>query len=118
MPFTVEPTDIPEVLIVRPRLFPDDRGWFTEVARTDVFAELGHGLPVTFAQVNQSRSERGVIVAVNFRYRETKSSPFGSDWIHANDLLSKVTLLNAIAVDNDYEIIETILLGGQRSLPI
>ena len=68
MPFTVEPTDIPEVLIVRPRLFPDDRGWFTEVARTDVFAELGHGLPVTFAQVNQSRSERGVIRGLHFQW--------------------------------------------------
>ncbi len=68
MPFTVEPTSIPEVLIVRPRRFPDERGWFAEIARTDVFAELGQGLPTTFAQVNQSRSERGVIRGLHFQW--------------------------------------------------
>jgi dTDP-4-dehydrorhamnose 3,5-epimerase len=68
VPFTVEPTSIPEVLIVRPRRFPDERGWFAEIARTDVFAELGHGLPTTFAQVNQSRSERGVIRGLHFQW--------------------------------------------------
>ena len=68
MPFTVERTAIPEVLIVRPRLFPDERGWFAEVARTDVFADLGLGLPTTFAQVNQSRSERGVVRGLHFQW--------------------------------------------------
>ena len=41
MPFTIEATAIPEVLIVRPRLFGDERGWFTEVLQVDAFAKLG-----------------------------------------------------------------------------
>ena len=68
MPFTVERTSIPEVLIVRPRLFPDERGWFTEVVRIEAFAELGMGLPTAFAQVNQSRSARGVIRGLHFQW--------------------------------------------------
>jgi dTDP-4-dehydrorhamnose 3,5-epimerase len=66
VPFTVEPTAIPEVLVVRPRLFPDDRGWFTEVLRTDQFEALG--LPTRFVQVNQSRSSRGVIRGLHFQW--------------------------------------------------
>ncbi len=66
MPFTVEETAIPEVRIVRPRLFADDRGWFTEILRADAFAELG--LPDRFAQVNQSRSMRGVIRGLHFQW--------------------------------------------------
>ena len=68
MPFTVERTAIPEVLIVRPRLFPDERGWFAEIAQVDAFETLGLGLPTTFAQVNQSRSERGVIRGLHFQW--------------------------------------------------
>ena len=61
MPFTVEPTPIPEVLVVRPRLFPDERGWFAEIVQAPAFEALGDGLPTRFVQVNQSRSARGVI---------------------------------------------------------
>ncbi len=68
MPFTVERTPIPEVLIVRPRLFGDERGWFTEVLQADAFAELGLGLPTTFVQVNQSRSARGVVRGLHFQW--------------------------------------------------
>jgi dTDP-4-dehydrorhamnose 3,5-epimerase len=68
VPFTVERTAIPEVLVVRPRLFGDDRGWFTEVLQVDAFAELGLGLPTSFVQVNQSRSSRGVIRGLHFQW--------------------------------------------------
>ena len=68
MPFTVEATSIPEVLIVRPRLFGDERGWFTEVLQADAFAELGLGLPTTFVQVTQSRSVRGVVRGLHFQW--------------------------------------------------
>ena len=68
MPYTVERTAIPEVLVVRPRLFGDERGWFTEVLNIEAFAELGLGLPTRFAQVNQSRSARGVIRGLHFQW--------------------------------------------------
>ena len=66
MPFAVEPTSIPEVRIVRPRRFGDDRGWFAELLQADAFAELG--LPTAFRQVNQSRSERGVVRGLHFQW--------------------------------------------------
>jgi dTDP-4-dehydrorhamnose 3,5-epimerase len=68
MPFTVEATAIPEVLVVRPRVFPDDRGWFGEILQADAFAELGQGLPTRFVQVNQSRSARGVVRGLHFQW--------------------------------------------------
>jgi dTDP-4-dehydrorhamnose 3,5-epimerase len=66
VPFTVEETAIPEVRIIRPRLFADDRGWFAEVLQADAFAELG--LPTRFVQVNQSRSVRGVVRGLHFQW--------------------------------------------------
>ena len=66
MPFDIEATGIPEVRIVRPRRFADERGWFAEVFQASVFAELG--LQSTFLQVNQSRSQRGVVRGLNFQW--------------------------------------------------
>ena len=68
MPFSIERTAIPEVLIVRPRLFPDERGWFAEIAQAGAFAALGEGLPTRFVQVNQSRSTRGVVRGLHFQW--------------------------------------------------
>jgi len=68
MPFTLERTSIPEVLVVRPRLFPDERGWFGEVVQLGAFEALGGGLPTAFVQVNQSRSTRGVIRGLHFQW--------------------------------------------------
>jgi dTDP-4-dehydrorhamnose 3,5-epimerase len=66
MPFTVEETALPEVRLVRPRLFADERGWFTEVLQASAFGELG--LPTSFVQVNQSRSTRGVVRGLHFQW--------------------------------------------------
>lgn len=66
MPFTVEATAIPEVLVVRPRRFGDERGWFAEILHAEAFAGLG--LPARFEQVNQSRSARGVVRGLHFQW--------------------------------------------------
>ena len=68
MPFTIEATAIPEVLVARPQRFGDERGWFAEVVQVDAFAQLGRGLPTRFVQVNQSRSARGVIRGLHFQW--------------------------------------------------
>jgi dTDP-4-dehydrorhamnose 3,5-epimerase len=68
VPFSLEPTAIPEVLVVRPRLFPDERGWFGEVFQAGAFEGLGGGLPTHFAQVNQSRSTKGVVRGLHFQW--------------------------------------------------
>jgi dTDP-4-dehydrorhamnose 3,5-epimerase len=66
VPFIVEPTAIPEVRIVRPRTFTDERGWFAEILQADAFEALG--LPSRFEQVNQSRSVRGVVRGLHFQW--------------------------------------------------
>jgi dTDP-4-dehydrorhamnose 3,5-epimerase len=66
MPFTVEPTALDEVKIVVPAAMRDDRGFFMEVYRQDLFAELG--LPDRFLQLNHSRSGRGVVRGLHFQW--------------------------------------------------
>jgi dTDP-4-dehydrorhamnose 3,5-epimerase len=63
---TVEPTAIEAVKVLVPEVFADDRGFFVEVYRRDVFAELG--LPAEFAQLNHSRSVRNVVRGLHFQW--------------------------------------------------
>jgi dTDP-4-dehydrorhamnose 3,5-epimerase len=51
--------DLPEVLIVEPKLFGDDRGFFLECFQAERYAEAGISRP--FIQDNLSRSGRGVL---------------------------------------------------------
>src|ERR1700733_8849776 len=53
------PTTIPEVLIVEPKVFGDQRGFFVETFRADRYAAAGIGGP--FLQDNLSRSAYGVL---------------------------------------------------------
>jgi dTDP-4-dehydrorhamnose 3,5-epimerase len=66
MPFAIEPTDLDDVKIVVPKAMRDDRGFFMEVYRQDLFAQLG--LPDRFLQLNLSRSSRGVIRGLHFQW--------------------------------------------------
>ena len=66
MPFAIERTDLDDVKIVVPLAMRDDRGFFMEVYRQDLFAELG--LPARFLQLNHSRSSRGVLRGLHFQW--------------------------------------------------
>jgi len=59
------PTKIPEVVLLRPDLWMDDRGKFWESYRKDVFAKLG--IDVTFVQENQSTSHQGVLRGLHYQ---------------------------------------------------
>lgn len=52
-------TKIPEVLIVEPKVFGDDRGFFLETYHQARYVE--HGINATFIQDNHSRSQKGVL---------------------------------------------------------
>lgn len=65
MPFTFEQLAIPEVLLIEPRVFGDARGFFMETYKRSDFATAG--LPHTFVQENQSRSERGVLRGLHYQ---------------------------------------------------
>jgi len=61
----VTPTDIPDVLIVEPRVFGDARGFFFESWNRRTFAAAG--LDVDFVQDNHSRSTRGVLRGLHYQ---------------------------------------------------
>jgi len=59
-------TRLPEVLIIEPRVFGDDRGFFLESWNERVFNEAV-GQSVTFVQDNHSRSARGVLRGMHYQ---------------------------------------------------
>src|SRR6201986_4131470 len=66
MDFSVEKTSIPDLLIITPEIFQDDRGFFTETYRKDKFSEFG--LNLEFVQDNHSRSARNVVRGLHFQW--------------------------------------------------
>ena len=66
MEFAVETTPIRDVIVVRPEVFRDQRGFFSEVYRQDKFKPLG--LPEVFVQLNHSGSVKDVVRGVHFQW--------------------------------------------------
>lgn len=62
----VIPTDLPEVLILEPRVFGDERGFFMESYNRRAFNEAV-GYEVDFVQDNHSRSARGVLRGLHYQ---------------------------------------------------
>lgn len=65
MPFTFHHFDIPDVVLVKSRLFPDDRGAFLEGYRHTTFAE--HGITGPFVQDNVSISRQHVLRGLHYQ---------------------------------------------------
>lgn len=66
MPYTVTATELPEVLILEPRVFGDDRGFFFESFNARDFRQAT-GLDVDFVQDNHSKSSRGVLRGLHYQ---------------------------------------------------
>jgi dTDP-4-dehydrorhamnose 3,5-epimerase len=64
-------TKIPDVKILEPQLFEDDRGWFFEEFRDSRFGE--HGLPTVFRQENRSRSGANVLRGLHYQLRQPQA---------------------------------------------
>lgn len=62
----VTPTALPEVLILEPKVFGDERGFFMESWNARSFAEAT-GLDVTFVQDNHSRSAKNVLRGIHYQ---------------------------------------------------
>ena len=62
----LETTAIEGISVLRPQLFEDERGFFLEAFRADVFERLG--LPTAFVQENHSQSKRGVVRGLHFQW--------------------------------------------------
>lgn len=66
MKVEIEQTKIDSVIIVKPEVFKDERGFFTEVFRRDQYEELG--LPTNFVQFNHSGSVKDTIRGLHFQW--------------------------------------------------
>lgn len=64
-------TAIPEVLILEPKVFGDERGFFYESFNADAFAEAT-GLQRDFVQDNHSRSARGVLRGLHYQVQQAQ----------------------------------------------
>ena len=62
----VTPTEIPDVLIIEPRVFGDERGFFFESFNQKAFNEAT-GLNETLVQDNHSRSAKGVLRGLHYQ---------------------------------------------------
>ena len=60
----IEETELPGVLVIEPRRFADDRGFFMETYNQ---AALAAAIPYTFVQDNLSRSKKGVLRGLHFQ---------------------------------------------------
>lgn len=62
-------TEIPDVLILEPKVFGDARGFFMESYNAKVFRQAT-GLQVEFVQDNHSRSGKGVLRGLHYQLRQ------------------------------------------------
>ena len=67
----VIPTSIPEVKILEPKVFGDERGFFYESFNQETFKALT-GLDVTFVQDNHSKSQQGVLRGLHYQINQAQ----------------------------------------------
>jgi dTDP-4-dehydrorhamnose 3,5-epimerase len=65
MPFQFQRLEIPDLVLVTPRRFADDRGFFCETYKASAFAAFG--IEAVFVQDNCSHSLRGVLRGLHFQ---------------------------------------------------
>lgn len=65
MAISVTKLDLPEVLLIEPKVFGDSRGFFLELYNKKEFSE--HGIDVEFVQDNFSHSIKGVLRGLHYQ---------------------------------------------------
>lgn len=71
MPYSVTKTNLPEVLILEPKVFGDDRGFFFESFNQKDF-QHATGLDVNFVQDNHSKSSQGVLRGLHYQIQHAQ----------------------------------------------
>lgn len=64
-------TRLPDVLVIEPKVFGDDRGFFYESFNARAFAEAT-GCTLQFVQDNHSRSTRGVLRGLHYQIEQAQ----------------------------------------------
>ena len=65
MPFEFIKTEIPEVILIKPKVFQDERGFFLETYKKSDFEKAG--INAEFVQDNHSKSVKGVLRGLHFQ---------------------------------------------------
>ena len=66
MPFEFKKLEIPDVIMIKPKVFEDERGFFMETYKKEDFDEKA-GINGEFIQDNHSKSKRGVLRGLHFQ---------------------------------------------------
>jgi len=88
MQITIHSRHLNDIIVVKPEVFEDTRGFFTEFYREDQFRSLG--LPDKFVQGNHSRSQKNVLRGLHFQWEPPMGKlmrvTFGSAFLVAVDI--------------------------------
>ena len=85
----IETTPLAGVVVLKPKVFGDERGFFLESWNKQVFADAG--ITADFVQDNHSRSRQGILRGMHFQtqhtqgklVRVTHGQVFDAVWIYA-----------------------------------
>jgi len=80
-------TRMPDVVVIEPAVFADERGWFMESFSQRRFADglaaLGLPLPRPFVQDNESHSAAGVLRGLHYQLPPPRPGPSWCVWCRA-----------------------------------
>jgi len=65
-----EPTSIPDVILITPKVFGDERGFFMETYQAQRFGTAG--LPFIYVQDNHSGSQHGTLRGLHYQVRQAQ----------------------------------------------
>jgi len=65
MAFEVKKLSIPDVILIKPQIIRDERGFFCEIYKASDFTQFG--VTGEFAQVNQSKSKKNVLRGLHYQ---------------------------------------------------
>lgn len=68
--FTFTKLEIPDMVLIEPTVFGDDRGYFMETYHQEEFSAAGFN--AAFVQDNQSMSRRGILRGLHFQKQHTQ----------------------------------------------
>lgn len=88
MQLTIHSRHLNDIIVVKPEVYEDERGFFMEFYREDQFKELG--LPAKFVQANHSRSQKHVLRGLHFQWSPPMGKlmrvTYGSAYLAAVDI--------------------------------
>lgn len=64
------PTTIPDVILIEPKVYGDERGFFLEVFQSELF--ISAGIDAKFVQDNHSGSMRGILRGLHYQIRQSQ----------------------------------------------